>query len=135
MAVMKPRPDLLLYGGQVLTIDPAFHVAEAVAVADDRIMAVGASTDIRHLADGDTRLVELKGRVVVPGLIDAHAHMDHERLKTIHPSLAGVRSMRDEARTGAASPEGAGFFMDSLDPPIRGRRHRATIIFHIRPCP
>ena len=92
---MKRRPDLLLYGGQVLTIDPVFRVAEAVAVADDRIMAVGASTDICRLADGDTRLVDLKGRVVVPGLIDAHAHMDREGLKAIYPSLAGARSIDD----------------------------------------
>src|SRR2546427_589417 len=47
---MRLRPDLLLYGGQILTLDPALHVAEAVAVVGDRILAVGASTDIRRLA-------------------------------------------------------------------------------------
>jgi hypothetical protein len=46
---------------------------------------------------------------------------------------AGRRVQRGEVRARAASPEGAGFFMDSLDPPIRGRRHRATIIVHLRP--
>ena len=49
---MRLRPDLILFGGKVLTVDPAFSIAEALAVSDDRIVAVGASADIRRLADG-----------------------------------------------------------------------------------
>ena len=45
------RPDLILFGGKVLTVDPAFGIAEALAVADDRIVAVGASAGIHRLAD------------------------------------------------------------------------------------
>lgn len=88
-------PDLILFGGTVLTLDPAFGIAEAVAVTDDRIVAVGASGDIRRLAGGYTRLVDLRGRAVIPGLIDAHAHMDREGLKALCPSLAGARSIDD----------------------------------------
>lgn len=88
-------PDLILFGGTVVTVDPAFSVAEAVAVTGDRIAAVGASDDIRRLAGGATRLVDLRGRAVIPGLIDAHAHMDREGLKRLCPSLAGARSIDD----------------------------------------
>src|SRR5499426_3682244 len=89
------RPDLVLYGGNVVTLDPALHTTEAVAIAGDRIAEVGASRDIRRLAEADTRLVDLRGRTVVPGLVDAHAHMDREGLKLLYPSLAGARSIDD----------------------------------------
>ena len=87
--------DLILHGGKVLTLDPAFRVAEAVAIAGDRVAAVGASADLLALAAPNTRRVDLRGRAVVPGLVDAHAHMDREGLKAVCPSLAGARSIDD----------------------------------------
>jgi predicted amidohydrolase YtcJ len=87
--------DLILHGGTIITIEPALSPAEAVAVADDRIVAVGRTADIRALAHGYTCLIDLGGRAVMPGLIDAHAHMDREGLKSIGPSLAGARSIDD----------------------------------------
>src|SRR5437660_1846007 len=89
------RPSLILLGGRVVTLDPALRVTEAVAIAGDRIAEVGASADVRRLAGVDTRLVDLRGRAVVPGLVDAHAHMDREGLKSLYPSLAGARSIDD----------------------------------------
>jgi predicted amidohydrolase YtcJ len=119
---LRLRPGLILFGGKVITVDPAFNIAEAVAVADDRIVAVGASADIRRLADGDTRLVDLRRRTVVPGLIDAHAHMDREGLKSICPSLAGARSVDDvlqriETLAKAAAPGDWIVTMPLGDPP------------------
>ncbi len=103
------RPDLILYGGRVITLDPALRVTEAVAVTGDRISEVGVSAEVRRLAGADTRLVDLGGRAVVPGLVDAHAHMDREGLKALLPSLAGARSIDDvlqriEALVKAAAP-------------------------------
>jgi len=89
------HPDLVLFGGNIVTLDPALHVAEAVAITGDRVTEVGVSTDVRGLAGEQTRLVDLRGRTVVPGLVDAHAHMDREGLKTLYPSLAGARSIDD----------------------------------------
>ena len=102
-------PDLILYGGNVITVDPALHIAEAVAITVDRITAVGNTSDVRRLAGTDTRLVDLRGRTVVPGLVDAHAHMDREGLKSLFPSLAGARSIDDvlqriETLVKAAAP-------------------------------
>src|SRR6267143_3412713 len=87
--------DLILHGGKVLTLDPVFSVAEAVAIAGDRIAAVGSSAELSALAAPSTRRVDLRGRTVIPGLIDAHAHMDREGLKAVCPSLAGARSIDD----------------------------------------
>ena len=64
-------PNLILVNGKVLTVDPAFTIAEAVAVRDGRILAVGTSDRIRKLAGPATRVVDLAGRSVVPGFIDS----------------------------------------------------------------
>jgi predicted amidohydrolase YtcJ len=70
-----PPPDLILYNGKIFTADPQLPKAEAIAIRGDRIVAVGASADITLLADVHTRLMDLKGRTVVPGLNDAHTHL------------------------------------------------------------
>jgi len=63
--------DLILHNGKVLTADKNFTVAEAVAVRDGNILAVGSSAEIMKLAGPDTRRVDLRGRSVVPGFIDS----------------------------------------------------------------
>jgi hypothetical protein len=68
------KADLILAGGKVFTGDPARPWAEAVAIAGERILAVGTSAEVRPLADEGTRVVELQKRVVVPGFNDAHMH-------------------------------------------------------------
>ena len=67
-------PDVIYYNGRIATLDPARPAASAVAVKDGKFEAVGASDDIRALAASGTRSIDLKGRFVVPGLIDAHTH-------------------------------------------------------------
>src|SRR3989449_2785862 len=114
--------DLILHGGTVITIDPAFRLAEAVAVADDRIVAVGGNAEVRALAHGYTCLIDLGGRAVVPGLVDVHAHMDREGLKTVCPSLAGAASIEDvlqriEALVRVAAPGEWIVTMPLGDPP------------------
>jgi len=119
---LRPRADLILFGGRVITLDGAARVAEAVAVEGERIAAVGASGDIRGLADRSTRLIDLRGRALVPGLVDAHAHMDREGLKALYPSLAGARSIDDvlqriEPLVRAAAPGDWIVTMPVGDPP------------------
>jgi len=116
------RPSLVLHGGNVITLDPVLPAAEAVAITGDRIAEVGATRDIRRLAGADTRLVDLAGRTVVPGLVDAHAHMDREGLKLLYPSLAGARSIDDvlqriEPLVKAAAPGDWIVTMPLGDPP------------------
>lgn len=87
--------DLILINGKVVTVDDHFTIAEAIAVAGDRIAAIGTSAEIRQLAGPFTHVIDLAGRTVVPGLIDGHAHLDREGLKSVFPSLGRVRSIRD----------------------------------------
>jgi predicted amidohydrolase YtcJ len=70
-AELMRYPELVLVNGQVLTVDAAFTIAEAVAVRGGRVFAVGTTADIRKLIGAATRVVDLAGRSVVPGFIDS----------------------------------------------------------------
>jgi predicted amidohydrolase YtcJ len=66
--------DAVFLNGKVVTLDPIIPKAEAIAVRDGRILAVGASAHIAAMAGPRTRTVDLAGRTVIPGLIDSHIH-------------------------------------------------------------
>jgi len=87
--------DLVLRNGNIITVDARSTIARAVAIAGDRIITVGSDAAMTpHIGTG-TKVLDLHGKTVIPGLIDGHAHMDREGLKTIYPSLGKVRSIRD----------------------------------------
>jgi predicted amidohydrolase YtcJ len=71
----QTSPDLVLVGGKVWTGDKAHPEAEAIAVARDRILFVGSDAEVRALAGPKTRVLDLKGRRVVPGFNDSHTHV------------------------------------------------------------
>src|SRR5437879_1837274 len=66
--------DSVLLNGKIVTLDPAAPAAEALAVRDGKIIAIGRTADIRALAGSGTRVIDLAGRTVIPGLIDSHMH-------------------------------------------------------------
>ncbi len=68
-------PDVVLVNGRLHTVDDANPTASAVAVKDGRCVAVGADAAVRALAGAGTRVEDLGGATVVPGLIDAHNHL------------------------------------------------------------
>ena len=73
LQVVTPA-DLVLLNGRVLTVDPAFSTAEAVAVRGGRFVAVGTTEDIRRHVGTQTRVIDARGRTVLPGIIDTHVH-------------------------------------------------------------
>jgi predicted amidohydrolase YtcJ len=74
-AAMAATADLVLVGGTVYTVDAAMPWAEAIAVAGDRILAVGSDAEIRAMAGPNTRVIELNGAFVSPGFNDGHVHV------------------------------------------------------------
>ena len=67
-------PDVILSGGKIITVDDRFSIAQAVAVQNDRVVAVGSNREIALLAGPNTRKIDLQGKTVIPGLIENHAH-------------------------------------------------------------
>ena len=74
-SAISSAPDLVLTGGKVFTADTAHPWAQAIAVRRDRIIAVGTDAEVRRLARKTTREIALAGRVVIPGINDAHDHV------------------------------------------------------------
>ena len=62
-----PAPDLVLFNGKVITVDRGFSIHQAVAIIGDRIMAVGNDDQMKTVAGSATRMIDLKGRAVIPG--------------------------------------------------------------------
>ena len=114
-----PAADLILTGGPVITLDADSHVAEAVAIGGPRILAVGTTAEIDALAGPDTRRIDLAGRAVTPGLMDAHVHFASggvSMLYTLDLSYPNVESIAD---VQAAVAEQAGRLGDGEW--VRGR--------------
>ncbi len=65
---------LILHNGRIVTVDPGFSVVQAIAVRGSRIVAVGGNEEILRMKTAGTELLDLKGRMVLPGLIDTHVH-------------------------------------------------------------
>ena len=70
-----PTADLLLYGGRILTLSLNRPTAEAVAVADGKILAIGRERDLRTITSSHTQKISCVGHTVIPGFIDPHLHL------------------------------------------------------------
>src|SRR4029077_4004994 len=71
----QSAPDLVLTNGKIVTVDERFTIAQAVAIRGGRIAAVGSNQEIARLAGRNTRMIDLMGRTITPGLIDNHMHL------------------------------------------------------------
>ena len=92
-------PDLIMRNGKITTLDPAKGEAAAVAIADGRILATGSDTEIMRLAKGDTQVIDLAGRRVIPGLNDSHTHLIRGGLNyTMELRWENVPSLADALR-------------------------------------
>ena len=69
------QSDLILTNGKIITVDERFSIAQAVAIRGDRVVATGTDQEIARLAGPNTRRIDLKGKAVIPGLIDNHMHL------------------------------------------------------------
>ena len=106
----QPAPDVILANGKIITVDERFSIGQAVAIRGDRIAAVGANQEIAQLAGPNTRRIDLRGRAVIPGLIDNHMHLLRAATTWLRElRFDGVESRRQavemlRARLKAAGP-------------------------------
>src|SRR5438105_2583067 len=76
-------PDMILVKGRVLTMDANNSVAEAVAIKDGKIVAVGGSDEVQRLATSATEVIDLEGRTALPGLTDCHVHLASDAARAV----------------------------------------------------
>ena len=120
--------DLALVNGRVITMDAALPRAEALAVKDGRLLAVGSTADIRNLTSARTTIIDAGGMTVTPGFIDTHCHPSGvNELYGVNLNVRTVREVQEALRRKAAeTPAGQwvnGFMFDDTKL-SDGRLHR-----------
>ncbi len=89
-----PPADAILVNGKVITLDARSSVAQGIAIRNGRILEVGSNADVRKRADQRTRVIDLGGRTVIPGLMDSHIHALRAGLTySVELSWIGVPSL------------------------------------------
>src|SRR5581483_11167348 len=104
----RPQPaDVVVLNAHVITVDPRFSIARAIAIADGRFVAVGSEADVRRLAGPKTQTIDLHGQTVIPGLADGHLHdagggpgVDLSRARSIADVLRAVAERVGQSRPG-----------------------------------
>jgi predicted amidohydrolase YtcJ len=110
-------PDTVLINGTILTVDADDSMAEALAIRDGKIVAVGTSVKIEALIGSLTRVIDLQGATATPGLIDSHCHFSGSgMLYTLDLSYPSVKSIAEVVEKVKAQVETLG-----PDEWIRGR--------------
>jgi predicted amidohydrolase YtcJ len=109
-ALYAAGPDLIVFNGKVVTVDPDFSIHQAMAVESNRIVAVGRSEDIVKLKTDRTEMLDLTGKMVLPGLFDSHTHpvgaamteFDHPipEMETVQDVLDYFKSRADVLEAG-----------------------------------
>src|SRR5580658_7686424 len=96
MSESRTAPDLIVFNGHFHTLDRANPAAGAVAISGGKFSAVGIGQDVRKLAGKATKLIDLRGRSALPGLIDNHLHIIRGGLNfNMELRWDGVRSLAD----------------------------------------
>ena len=90
-----PTADLLLYGGRILTLSLNRPTAEAIAVTDGEILAIGRERDLRALTSSHTQKISCAGRTVIPGFIDPHLHLFSWASRLCGVDVSRARSIAD----------------------------------------
>lgn len=113
-------------GGTVLTVDRAFSQAEAIAIRGSRIVAVGTDAHVRAAAGAGAKVIELRGRVVLPGFVEPHAHvvagavvdslMDYVGMTRFATTAQVLDHLRSKAK---ATPAGQWILARNFDPSLQ----------------
>jgi len=142
-ATAKVQPaDLVLRNGNIHTVNDRQPKAEAVAVKGDRIVFVGSSSDVQKYIGKNTRVIDLKGETVVPGMTDAHHHLEGVGFREMTLNLEGVNSLAEflakvKARVDQTRPgewvTGRGWIETFWRPPVFPTRWELDRISPVNP--
>ncbi len=124
----RPAADLVLLGAKILTVDARFSEARALAVRDGRFVAVGSDKEVRAYVGPQTRVIDGRGRTVIPGLIDSHVHALGVAAEEAVQPFRNLRSIGElqgwiRERVAAGGPSDAWIWTPRVYPPrLRERR-------------
>ncbi|HEV7860714.1 MAG TPA: amidohydrolase [Pyrinomonadaceae bacterium] len=119
--------DVIFLNGNIYTVNERQPQAEALAVKGERIIFAGSNTDAKKYQGRETRVVNLRGRTVLPGMTDAHYHIQGVGAREVNLNLEGTTSMEDllarvRARVAQAEPgkwvTGRGWIETFWKPPV-----------------
>ncbi|HLY20474.1 MAG TPA: amidohydrolase [Bryobacteraceae bacterium] len=98
-AALDAQPaDVIFRNGKIITVDPQFRIADSMAIRGDRILAAGSRAEVLRRAGRNTRQVDLRGRTVLPGLIDSHVHAAQAALYEFDHPVPDMEAMADVLR-------------------------------------
>lgn len=122
----QAQTTTVFVGGKVLTVDADFSEADAIAIRGERILAVGTEAEVRAAAGADATIVDLQGKTVLPGFIDAHTHvvagsivdslMDYVGMARFQTAEQVLTHMTERA---AATPAGEWLAFRNYDPAVQ----------------
>ncbi|MBY8997110.1 MAG: amidohydrolase [Candidatus Thorarchaeota archaeon] len=92
---MKVEADLVVFNGNIITMDPQKPTATALAVKSYKVLAVGEEDEVLELVPNAKRVIDLGGKTVIPGFIDAHTHLTSAGVKAAHVQLGKVESVEE----------------------------------------
>lgn len=96
VAVAQPAPDTVFINAKVFTSDIERPMAQAFAVRDGRFVTVGSQADVMAAVSSDASVIDLDGKTVLPGLVDAHSHAIFAGLASLAPNLDDIEIEPDE---------------------------------------
>ena len=96
---MTLSSDTILYNGKIHTMRSKSDIVEAIAIKGDKVISTGSNKDVQSLSNSETIEIDLGGRLVLPGLIDTHTHLETIAEGMINVNLKGVRSIDEVVKT------------------------------------
>ena len=126
--------DLVLLGGKIVTLDEDRPEASALAARDGRIVALGEDDEIRVHVGPETRVIDLEGRLAVPGFIEGHGHFTGLGRSLMTLDLTGARTWEDvvELTAAAASRAEPGEWILGGEAQVLGRVGLAAGVQHLQ---
>ncbi len=97
------KADMILRNGKIVTVDEAIGEVQAIAIRGDRILAVGSNAQIDALANDSTMIVDLDGKLAIPGFIEGHGHFTSLGRAKMNLDLMAVRNWSEVIEMVAAA--------------------------------
>jgi len=134
-AMERSEPDVILYNGNFWTVNPHQPRAQAVAISNSRFLAIGSNDEILPLAAGNAKKIDLGGKTVLPGFIDAHSHPAEAGLSSANalPKRRRVSGFSASSTTTRKLRRAVPLHARSWTPLFRGTRYSCAIVADIPP--